>query len=522
MSGSSSNSNKSKRGHSINENQILIFDTTLRDGEQTPGVSLTPENKLQIAKQLDRLGVDIIEAGFPITSKGEIEAIRTIAKAGLNAEICGLARTSRKDIDAALDCNVDSIHTFIATSDLHLKHKLKMTREQVLEKAIDAVEYCRSHGIIVEFSAEDATRSDPAYLKQVFKAVCDAGANRIDIPDTVGVITPDKMFQLVADVKTVVNVPISLHCHNDFGLAVANTLAGINAGARTAHVAVNGLGERAGNASLEELVMALYCLQRRKTRIRTELIYETSRLVSRITGIVIQPNKAIVGENAFGHESGIHTHGVLEMPLTYEPMAPELVGRKRWIQAGKHAGGHGIDAQLKELGIDVNHNQLKEIVERVKDLGDKGKRLSETDLSALARAVLGQTAPDEKMVTLQDFSVMTGVRVVPTASVRVVIGDKSFVASETGVGPVDSAMKAIQKATDSFGEIRLKEYRLEAITGGSDALAEVRIKVEDANGITSSASAAGEDIVVASVEAMLDGINKVMLKRRKMTPQVQS
>ncbi|MCL4435581.1 MAG: 2-isopropylmalate synthase [Thaumarchaeota archaeon] len=523
MSGSSSsNEKKRKRSGSTKDERILIFDTTLRDGEQTPGVSLTPENKLQIAKQLDRLGVDIIEAGFPITSKGEIEAMKSIAKAGLNAEICGLARTSRKDIDAALECGVDSIHTFIATSDIHLKHKLKMTREQALEKAIDAVEYCKSHGVTVEFSAEDATRTDPSYLKKVFGAVCDAGANRIDIPDTVGVITPDKMFQLVTDVKTVVDVPISLHCHNDFGLAVANTLAGINAGARTAHVAVNGLGERAGNASLEELVMALYCLQRRKTGIHTELIYETSRLVSRIAGIVIQPNKAIVGENAFGHESGIHTHGVLEMPLTYEPMAPELVGRKRWIQAGKHAGGHGIDAQLKELGIDVNQNQLKEIVERVKDLGDKGKRLSETDLSALARAVLGQTAPDEKMVTLQDFSVMTGVRVVPTASVRVVIGDKSFVASETGVGPVDSAMKAIQKATDSFGEIRLKEYRLEAITGGSDALAEVRIKVEDANGITSSASSAGEDIVVASVEAMLDGINKVLLKRRKMAHQVQS
>jgi 2-isopropylmalate synthase len=498
------------------DKRIFILDTTLRDGEQTPGVSLTPENKLQIAKQLDRLGVDIIEAGFPITSKGEMEAIQIITKAGLNAEICGLARTSHKDIDAALSCGVNSIHTFIATSDIHLKHKLKMSRPQALEKAVDAVDYCKSHGVKVEFSAEDATRSDPQYLKEVFKAVCDAGANRIDVPDTVGVITPEAMFNLVSDIRTVVDVPISLHCHNDFGLAVANTLAGINAGARTAHVAVNGLGERAGNASLEELVMALYCLHRRKTNIKTELIYETSKLVSRITGIMIQPNKAIVGENAFGHESGIHTHGILSMPLTYEPMEPALVGRKRWIQAGKHAGGHGIEAQLQELGIDVNRSQLKEIVGRVKDLGDKGKRLSESDLSALARAVIGQTVPEEKAVTLQDFSVMTGVRVVPAASVRVMIGDTSYVAAETGVGPVDSAMKSIQKATNSFGEIRLKEYRLEAITGGSDALAEVRIKVEDAQGITASASSAGEDIVVASVEAMLDGINKVMLKRRKL------
>ncbi len=501
---------------SSSEDRILIFDTTLRDGEQTPGVSLTPENKLQIARQLDRLGVDIIEAGFPITSKGEIESVKMIAKEGLSAEICSLARTSRKDIDAALDCGVDSIHTFIATSDLHLEHKLKITREQAVEKAVEAVEYCKSHGVIVEFSAEDATRSDLTYLKEVFKAVNNAGVDRIDIPDTVGVITPEKMFQLVSDIKTVVNVPISLHCHNDFGLAVANTLAGINAGAKTAHVAVNGLGERAGNASLEELVMSLYCLHQRKTNINTKLIYETSRLVSRITGIAMQPNKAIVGENAFGHESGIHTHGVLTVPLTYEPIAPELVGRRRWIQAGKHAGGHGISAQLKELGIDASRDQLKDIVEKVKELGDKGKRLSETDLSALARAVIGQTSPEEKVVDLQDFSVMTGVRMVPTASVRVLIDGKRYVASDTGVGPVDSAMKAIQTVTGGFGEITLKEYRLEAITGGSDALAEVRIKVEDEEGITASASAAGEDIVVVSVEAMLDGINKVLLKRRRL------
>ncbi len=504
------------------DDKIRIFDTTLRDGEQTPGVSLTPENKLQIARQLDRLGVDIIEAGFPITSKGELEAVKLISKEGLSAEICALARTSRKDIDVALDCGVNSIHIFIATSDLHLEHKLKMTREQVLEKAIEAVGYCKSHGVIVEFSAEDATRSETTYLKDVFKAVCRAGADRIDIPDTVGVITPGKMSQLVADIKTVVDVPISLHCHNDFGLAVANTLAGIDAGAKTAHVAVNGLGERAGNASLEELVMALYCLRGIKTNINTKMIYETSKLVSRITGISMQPNKAIVGENAFGHESGIHTHGVLTMPLTYEPIEPELVGRRRWIQAGKHAGAHGISAQLSELGIDASRDQLKAILERVKDLGDKGKRLSETDLSALARAVIGQTAPEEKVVDLQDFAVMTGISVVPTASVRVLIGEKSYVASDTGVGPVDSAMKAIQKATDSFGEIRLREYRIEAITGGSDALAEVRIKVEDSEGVTASASAAGEDIVVVSVEAMLDGINKVLLKRRKLESTVES
>ena len=497
--------------------KITIFDTTLRDGEQTPGVSLTPENKLQLAKQLDRLGVDIIEAGFPITSDGEIEAVKTIAKEGLNAEICALARTSKNDIDSALSCGVDSIHMFIATSDIHLKYKLKMTREQVLAKAVESVEYGKKHGVIVEFSAEDATRSDVTYLKDVFKAVCEAGADRVDIPDTVGVITPEKMFNLVTDIRKTIKVPISLHCHNDFGLAVANTLAGISAGAKTAHVAVNGLGERAGNASLEELVMALKCLHFMKTNIKTNLIYETSLLVSRITGIVIQPNKAITGENAFGHESGIHTHGVLSMPLTYEPIEPELVGRRRWIQAGKHAGGHGIESQLKDLGITVTPDQVKNIVERVKNIGDKGKRLTDTDLSAIARAVLGETSREEKIVNLMDFSVMTGIRVVPTASIRLLIGEKKYVASETGIGPVDAAMRAIQKASDNFGEIRLKEYRIEAITGGSDALAEIFVKVEDSSGVVSSANAAGSDIVVASVEAMLDGINKILIKRSRLT-----
>lgn len=502
--------------------KIFLFDTTLRDGEQTPGVSLTPENKLQIAKQLDRLGVDIIEAGFPITSNGEIEAVKLISHEKLNAEICALARTSIKDIDVAISCGVDSIHTFIATSDLHLEYKLKMSREKALEKAIEAVEYCKDNGVKVEFSAEDATRSDITYLKEVFKAVCDAGADRIDIPDTVGVFTPEKMFDLVTDIKKIVNVPISLHCHNDYGLAVANTISGINAGANTAHVSINGLGERAGNTSLEELVMSLYSLYHRKTNVSTKLLYETSKLVSRVMGIPISPTKAIVGENAFGHESGIHTHGVLTMPLTYEPMAPELVGRKRWIQAGKHAGGHGVSAQLKELGIDVSQDQLTEIVSKIKELGDKGKRLSETDLSALARAVANQTSKELKIIQLQDFSIMTGLKNVPTASVKVVIDNKVFVSSQTGVGPVDSAMKALQKVTSSFGEIKLVEYRLEAITGGSDALAEVRIKVEDSDGISSSASAAGEDIVVVSVEAMLDGINKVLIKRKRLDSQVHS
>ena len=497
------------------DDYIKIFDTTLRDGEQTPGASLTPEEKLEIARQLDKLGVDTIEAGFPITSKGEMEGIKLITKEGLNAEICGLARASKGDIDAALNCGVGCIHVFIATSDIHLNYKLKLTREQALQRAIESVEYAKSHGVQVEFSAEDATRSDLDYLKQVYKAVEEAGADRIDIPDTVGIITPVRIYRLVGEIKKTVKLPISLHCHNDFGMAVANTLAGIEAGAVRAHVTVNGLGERAGNAALEEVVMALHSICGKKTRINTRLIYETSKLVSELTGIMVQPNKAIVGDNAFGHESGIHTHGVLSMPLTYEPIEPEMVGRKRWIQAGKHAGAHGILAELKEMGWQPNEDQLKEIVEKVKELGDKGKTITDTDLSAIARSVMRKTSEEEKIINLIDLAVMTGVKVVPTASVKLILDGKEYVAAETGVGPVDSAVKAIQKVTSSLANIRLKEYRLEAITGGSDALAEVIIKVEDKNGNVASARATGEDIVITSVEAMINGINKVLIKRKQ-------
>ncbi|MGQ9718533.1 MAG: 2-isopropylmalate synthase [Nitrososphaerales archaeon] len=498
----------------MNDNYIKIFDTTLRDGEQTPGVSLTPEEKLEIARQLDRLGVDTIEAGFPIASKGEMEGIKLIAKEGLSTEVCGLARVNKSDIDVALDCGVQCIHVFIATSDIHIKYKLKIDREEALRRAVEGVEYAKSHGVQVEFSAEDATRSDVDYLKRVYKAVEEAGADRIDVPDTVGIMMPSRMYQLVGEVKKVVKLPISLHCHDDFGMAVANTLAGVEAGASRAHVTINGLGERAGNAALEEVVMALHSLYGKKTRINTRLIYETSRLVSELTGIIVQPNKAIVGDNAFGHESGIHTHGVLSMPLTYEPIEPEMVGRKRWIQAGKHAGAHGISATLKDMGWQPTEDQLKEIVNRVKELGDKGKSVTDSDLSAIARSVMRKDE-EERVIDLVDLAVMTGVKVVPTASVKLILDGKEYVTAETGVGPVDSAVRAIQKLTDSLANIKLKEYRLEAITGGSDALAEVIIKVEDKNGNVASARVTGEDIVITSVEAMINGINKILIKRRQ-------
>jgi 2-isopropylmalate synthase len=496
----------------LSEQKVRIFDTTLRDGEQTPGVTVTPEQKVHIAARLSDLGVDAIEAGFPIVSHGEMQAIKTIANSGLKAEICGLARATDADINAAIKCDLKYVHTFIATSDIHMKFKLKMTREQVLERAVHAVEYAKKHGLRVEFSAEDATRSDRPFLLQVFKAVEQAGADRLDIPDTVGYATPQYITQVVNDVKAATKLPISMHCHDDFGLAVANSIAGINAGAACAHVTINGLGERAGNASLEEFVMALQCLYNKKHNIKTQMLYETSKFVSNTMGIIVQPNKAIIGENAFGHESGIHTHGILNNPLTYEPISPELVGRKRWLQAGKHAGAHGINAMLAEFGITPTDEQLKIIVEKQKDIADKGKAITTADLLSIAGEVMHNSQFEEKF-KLYDFHIVTGMNIIPTAVVRLNAEGKDLISSETGVGPVDAALKAIQKIAADVASIKIREYKLDSISGGSDALAEVSVKVEDKNGNIVSARKANEDIVVASVEAMMDAINKVLLKK---------
>ena len=495
--------------------KIRIFDTTLRDGEQTPGVSLSPEKKLNIAKKLDALGIDAIETGFHVISDGERSAVKMIASENLQSELCGLARTNKRDIDAAVDCGLNYIHTFIATSDIHLEYKLKMTREQALEKAIDAVEYGKSRGLQVEFSAEDATRTDREFLKKVFGEVAKAGADRIDIPDTVGYSTPQYIAEITKDAIDATKLPISVHCHNDFGLAVANAISGIQAGAECAHVTINGIGERAGNASLEELVMALNSLQfdqKWETNINKELLYETSRYVSKIIGITVQPNNAIVGENAFGHESGIHTHGVLNNPLTYEPISPEIVGRTRWLQVGKHAGIHGMNAMLKEYGIVPNEEQTKKILDKVKNIGDQGKQVTEVELLSLANEVIGENKL-KRIVQLTGFSVSTGVGTMPYAFVKLNIDGKEMVATDYGVGPVDASLNAIQKITGQItDEVRLKEYRLDSISGGANALCEVTVKVEDARGNIISSKSVGEDIVTTSVQAMVDGINRIMLK----------
>ncbi len=494
---------------------VRIFDTTLRDGEQTPGVSLTVDEKARIASALDELGVDTIEAGFPATSEGEAAAIKKISSLGLRAEVCALARSSKVDIDLALNADVDCIHTFIATSDIHLQHKLKMTRDQVVEKAVESIVYAKEHGVVVEFSAEDACRTEMDYLLRVLQAAQEAGADRINVPDTVGVMIPRAMGYVIGRVSEKIGIPISVHCHNDFGLASANSLVSVENGASQIHVTVNGLGERAGNASLEEVVMSLHSFYGIRTNIVTQRICPTSELVSRLTGIPVQPNRAIVGENAFAHESGIHVHGVLGSASTYEALTPEIVGNTRRIVLGKHTGAHAIAAKLGEVGMKASEHQIAEISQRVKKIGDMGKKITDADLTAIAEAVVGRVAEEDRTLELKNLTVVTGDRSVPTASLVLVVDGKEIAGSSIGDGPVDAAIKTIKQVVKEFGEVELKEYRLEAITGGSDAVAEVTVKIVDDVGNLTTARGVSTDIVMASVEAMVEAINRAFTKKKK-------
>ena len=494
---------------------VKILDTTLRDGEQTPNVALSSEDKLKIAQALDELGVDIIEAGFPITSEGEADAVKRIAGAGLKAEICSLCRASTGDIDAALRCDVDSVHIFLATSKVHLEKKLKITKEEALEKAVKSVRYAKDHGLIAEFSCEDGTRTDLEFLEVVHRAVEEAGVDRIDIPDTVGVMTPPAMTQFVQEIRKTVKVPLAVHCHDDFGLSVANSLAGILGGAEEIHCTINGLGERAGNAALEEVVMGLQAFYNVRTNVNTRKMAFVSRLVSQLTGVAVPPNKAIVGENAFSHESGIHVHGVLSECSTYEPMRPEIVGKERSFVVGKHSGHHAIQNKLTEYGLELSHDQMKEVVARVKKYAESGKKLDDAELLAVAYDVMGQEG--KPVIKLEEFTVFTGLNFTPTATVVLDIDGELRRASETGVGPIDASVSAIRKAVSK--NIVLNEFRLEAITGGSNALCEVTVKLgdcEDAQ-LLSLGKSVGSDIVTTSVDAMIEGLNR--LWARKLTVQ---
>ena len=499
---------------------VQIFDTTLRDGEQSPGISLNIKEKLEIAEQLARLNVDVIEAGFPITSPVDFEAVSEIAKKIKGPIVAALARTHNADIDRAYEAVKQAqrprIHVFVSTSPTHLKHQLKKTEDEVLEMARLGVSRARKYVEDVEFSAMDATRSDPEYLYKIFKIAVDEGATVINIPDTVGYTLPGEYQKLIKgvmdNVSGIENVIVSVHCHNDLGLAVANSLAAIEVGARQVECAVNGIGERAGNASLEEIAMILDTRYDRtgvKTQIKTEEISRTSRLVSMLTGYSVQPNKAIVGENAFSHESGIHQDGVLKERSTYEIMSPAKVGveGRDGIVMGKHSGRHAFKSKLTELGYDLDSQHLERAFIQFKSLVDRKEVVTTRDLEALAINEIG-LVPD--MFVLEHIQSSGGTGVIPIAAVRLAYEKKMIERTARGDGQVDAVCRAIRKATGFSG--KMVSYRVNAVTGGIDAQGEVAIKLE-LDQRQASGRAIGTDVVEASARAYLNAINKLLRQK---------
>ncbi|HMA61390.1 MAG TPA: 2-isopropylmalate synthase, partial [bacterium] len=509
--------------------KLIIFDTTLRDGEQSPGASLTISEKLAVAKQLEKLGVDVIEAGFPIASQGDFEAVKKIAETVSKPAVCGLARANTRDIDrcweAVQHANNPRIHTFIATSKVHREAKLRKNKDQILKITEKAVKRAKSYTDNVEFSPEDAARTNLDYMCDVVKVAIEAGAKTINIPDTVGYANPEEFGErikyLIDQIPNSDNVIISVHCHNDLGNAVANSLAAVRNGARQVEGCINGIGERAGNASLEEIIMNIetrkdyYNLE---TNINTEEIYKTSRLVSTLTGLLVQRNKAIVGENAFAHEAGIHQHGVLSDKNTYEIMTPEKVGWKgQNIVIGKHSGKHAVTSVLEEEGFELEKEQIKQITKKVKDLADKQKKVATEEVIAIAREVTHQLTDEEKYIELLEMTVTCGINMTPVASLKLKVDGKEIMASGFGDGPIDAVSNAIWEILESSYE--LEDYHLDAITGGTNALADVSIKLLDSNNNLFSARAVNEDVVKASAYAIIKGINKAYNYRKKIHPQ---
>ncbi|PWR74697.1 2-isopropylmalate synthase [Methanospirillum lacunae] len=488
----------------LGNRRFRFFDTTLRDGEQTPGVSLTPVNKLEIAAALSDIGVDVIEAGSAVASEGEREAIRLIADAGLAAECCTYVRALNQDIDCAAEAGADSVHLVVPVSDLHISKKMQKTREEVHAMAMSAVAYAKERGLIVELSGEDASRADQEFLAMLYRDGIESGADRLCFCDTVGVLTPERATEIIPPLCM---APLSIHCHNDLGLALATTLAAFKAGASCSHVTVNGLGERAGNTPFEEVIMSLETLYGYKTGIDTKKIYPLSTLVSRLTGVPFATNKPIVGTMAFTHESGIHAHGLFRDSRTYEPISPESVGRQRRIVLGKHSGSASVKAALTELGYSPNPRQLEEIVKRVKALGDEGRRVSDTDVMAIADAVM--LLECKPIISVKQFTVVSGSNILPTASVTMEVNGEEVTGAATGDGPVDAALRVLQQSVASAGDIRLDEYHVEAITGGTDAMVDVTVKLRK-DGRTITSRGARTDIIQASVEAVVTGMNRLL------------
>jgi len=519
---------------------VRIFDTTLRDGEQSPGVSLNLDEKLEIARQLQRLGVDIIEAGFPITSPGDMAAVQAIAENVRGPVICALARTRRGDIDAAAaalrGAERARIHTFTSGSRVHLEHMLRLTEDQALDLAVDAVRYARQFVDDVEFSAQDVARSDPEFLVRLYGAAVAAGATTINIPDTVGYSTPREFGDIVAFLReraerSKADIVISVHTHDDLGMAVANALAGVEAGARQIECAVNGIGERAGNCSLEEVVMALATRHDHygcAVGVHTAELHRTSQLVSKLTGMVVQPNKAIVGANAFAHEAGIHQDGVLKERTTYEIMRPQDVGvPETRLVLGKHSGRHALRDRLEALGYRLSDAEFARAFLRFKELADRKRGIADADLAAIVQAEVVAAPPE--VCKLDYFQVTAGNTTVPTATVRVsrrrsapdtvdaevargvdagAAPKEAVLESATGDGPVDAVYRAIDRALGQ--EFRLLDYALRAVTGDKDALGEVTIRLADAAGRTATAIGASTDVIEASARAYMAAVNKLL------------
>ena len=507
-----------------NGNRVIIFDTTLRDGEQSPGAAMNFEEKLEIALQLEKLGVDVIEAGFPVSSPGDFEAVQAIAKAVKTSTVCGLARAARGDIERAAEAIKPAakgrIHTFISTSPLHMKYKLQLEPEQVLEKIWQSVQLARNLCDDVEWSAEDGTRTEPDFLCRSVETAIKAGATTINIPDTVGYTVPHEYTAMIAmllnRVPDMDKAVISVHCHNDLGLAVANSLAGVIAGARQVECTINGIGERAGNAALEEIVMALRVrndMMPYTTGIRAEQITKISRLVSTITGFVVQPNKAIVGANAFAHESGIHQDGMIKNAQTYEIMSPETVGlTKSSLKLGKLSGRNAFKTKLKELGYELGDNALEDAFRRFKELADSKKDIWDEDIIAL---VDDEVARAHDRVKFTALAIQADSRGEHKATVELSIDGAVQSATATGNGPVDAAFNAVQQLAPHQGRLML--YQVNAVTEGTDAQAEATVRLEE-NGRTVNGQGADPDTIVASVRAYIHAVNKLMIKRLKSAP----
>ena len=497
------------------EDKVIIFDTTLRDGEQSPGASMNAAEKMRLAVQLEKLGVDVIEAGFPAASEGDLEAVSQISTRLQKSEIAGLARASKEDIDkawAAVHQAVKPrIHTFIATSDIHMDYKLKMTRDEVVSAAVEAVKYASSLTDNVEFSAEDGSRSDRDFLCRVFEAAIDAGATTVNLPDTVGYAVPEEFGAMVKYVKehtpNIHKAVLSVHCHNDLGLATANTISAINAGARQVEVTINGIGERAGNTSLEEVVMALHTRANAftvGTTINTEFIHPSSRLVSMITGIIVQPNKAIVGANAFAHEAGIHQDGMLKNPMTYEIMRPDTIGLSaNKLVLGKHSGRHALRSHLKDMGYVLSDEEVDLVFTKFKDLADKKKHVVDEDLEVIVTEGILRTSD---VFVLDYLHVTAGNTVLPMASVRLNVNGRFVKGAGYGNGPIDATFNTIAKLAGTDAE--LLRFSVSALTDGSDSQGEVTVRLRE-NGLVSLGKGADPDIITASAKAYVNGINRL-------------